>query len=278
MIKILNKSIVYKLFLFIFPITFFLGCDNGTSPLDLNLFAPSDDVTLGQQLDSSITANPKDYPILNSASHTQYVQSIVNEILKSPEIKYNGTFTYKIKIINTSTINAFAAPGGYLYVYKGLLKFCDNEATLAGILAHEIAHAERRHATKRMTKQYGINLLLGIVLGNNPSMLEQIGANLLTGLALLKNSRDDEYEADEYSFLYLKSSKWYPGAIKYFFEKISLQQQTEPTKFDELLSTHPLDSKRTDQINGYLTQYNIPAPTEANLFTSSYQQWRNTLP
>jgi predicted Zn-dependent protease len=165
-----------------------------------------------------------------------------------------------------------------LYVYKGLLKFCDNEATLAGILAHEIAHAERRHATKRMSKQYGISLMLSVVLGDSPSTLEQIGANLLTGLALLKNSRDDEYEADEYSFLYLKSSKWYPGAIKYFFEKISLQQQTEPTKFEELLSTHPLDSKRTDEINGYLTQYNIPAPTEANLFTTSYQQWRNTLP
>jgi len=92
--------------------------------LDFNLFTASDDVTLGKQLDSSIVANPKEYPILNSPTHTQYVQNIVDQILQSPEIKYKGTFPYKIKIINTSTINAFAAPGGYLYVYKGLLKFC----------------------------------------------------------------------------------------------------------------------------------------------------------
>jgi predicted Zn-dependent protease len=275
---IIKRSFFSKLFILIFPLAFFAGCEDGSSPLDFNLFAPADDVQLGQQLDQEITSKPSEYPVLNSATHTQYVQNMVNEILKSPEIKYKDVFSYKIKIINTNTINAFAAPGGYLYVYKGLLKFCDNEATLAGILAHEIAHAERRHATKRMSKQYGISMLLSVVLGDNPSMLEQIGANLLTGLALLKNSRDDEYEADEYSFLYLKSTKWYPGAIKNFFEKISAQQQSEPTKFEELLSTHPMDSKRTEQINGYLTQYSISAPTEANLFSASYQQWRNTLP
>lgn len=269
---------IQKFVLLLFPVFFFVGCEDGSSPLDFNLFAPSDDVQLGQQLDQEISSNPSEYPILNSPSHTQYVQGIVDEIIKSSEIKYKSTFSYKIKIINTNTINAFAAPGGYLYVYKGLLKFCDNEATLAGILAHEVAHAELRHATKRMSKQYGISMLLSIVLGDNPSVLEQIGANLLTGLALLKNSRDDEYDADEYSFLFLKTSKWYPGAIKNFFEKISSQQQAEPTKFEELLSTHPLDSKRTEQINGYLTQYSIPAATEANLFSASYQQWRATLP
>ncbi|OGU60291.1 MAG: hypothetical protein A2X64_03600 [Ignavibacteria bacterium GWF2_33_9] len=273
-----KKNVLIRLFILVFPVTFFVGCESGSGPMDINLFTASDDVQLGKQLDSSITANPAEYPILNSTSHTQYVQGIVDEILKSPEIEYKGTFSYKIKIINTNTINAFAAPGGYLYVYKGLLKFVDNEATLAGILAHEIAHAERRHSTKRMTKQYGITLLLSVILGNDPSVLEQIGANLLSGLALLKNSRDDEYEADEYSFLYLKSSKWYPGAIKYFFEKISEQNQSEPSKFEELLSTHPLDSKRTEKIDEYLNLFNIPAPTEANLFTTTYQQWRTTLP
>jgi len=158
------------------------------------------------------------------------------------------------------------------------LKFADNEATIAGVLAHEIAHAERRHATQRMTKQYGISILASLVLGNNPSALEQIGANLIAGLGLLKNSRDDEYEADEYSFKYLQDTKWYPGAIKYFLEKIQSQQQSKPSDFEEILSTHPLDAKRIAQIDDLIKKANLASPTENNLFSISYQQFKNSLP
>lgn len=267
-----------KAIILLFPILFLSSCDDSTNPLDFNLFSPSDDVQLGKQVDAEISNNSKEYPILNSQTHTQYLQNMINEIIQSPEIKYRGTFAYTVKIINTNTINAFATPGGYIYVYKGLLKFVDNEATLAGILAHEIAHAERRHSTKRMTKAYGLSLLSSILLGDNPSALEELAANLLSGLALLKNSRDDEYEADEYSFKYLLSTQWYPGGLIYFFEKIQQQQKTKPTEFEELLSTHPLDQKRIDQINKFLKERNIPAPTENNLFSARYTQYKNSLP
>jgi predicted Zn-dependent protease len=221
-------------------------------------------------LDSVIQANPAEYPMLNNAQANAYLQGIVNQIIASPQIKYKGTFAYKVQIINKNIINAFATPGGFVYVYTGLLKFADNEATVAGVLAHEIAHAERRHATKRMTKQYGLSLLAGLVLGNNPSTLEQIGANLITGLGLLKNSRDDEYEADEYSFKYLQDTKWYPGAIRYFLEKIQTQQKDKPSDFEEILSTHPLDDKRVNQINDLIKKANLAQPTESNLFSTSY--------
>ena len=274
----LTKKFTGKVILLLFPALLFWGCEDSTNPLDINLFSPSDDVQLGQQVDTEISSNTKDYPILNSPNHVQYVQDIINQIIQSPEIKYRGTFVYTVKIINTNTINAFATPGGYIYVYKGLLKFLDNEASLAGVLAHEIAHAERRHSTKRMTKAYGLSLLTSIILGNDPSALEQLAANLLSGLALLKNSRDDEYEADEYSFKYLLSTKWYPGGLNYFFEKIQQQQKTKPSDFEELLSTHPLDQKRMDQINKLLKDYNIPPATENNLFTERYTKFKNSLP
>jgi len=272
------KNFAGKVILLLFPALLLWSCDDSTNPLDINLFAPSDDVQLGQQVDAEISNNPKDFPILNSPNHVQYIQDIINQIIQSPEIKYRGTFSYTVKIINTNTINAFATPGGYIYVYKGLLKFVDNEATLAGILAHEIAHAERRHSTKRMTKAYGLSLLTSILLGNNPSALEELAANLLSGLALLKNSRDDEYEADEYSFKYLLSTKWYSGGINYFFEKIQQQQKSKPSDFEELLSTHPLDQKRMDQINKFLKDNNIPPATENNLFTSRYTEFKSSLP
>jgi beta-barrel assembly-enhancing protease len=252
----------------------FISCSDDGS---INLYTVQDDVALGRQLDSSIKANKDEYPAYYANPASQYVQDIVNQITQSPLVKYRTIFPFKTLIIyNDSVVNAFATPGGYIYVYTGLMKFLDNEGTLAGILAHEIAHAELRHATKRMTKAYGIQLLLSIVLGNNPSQLEQIGANLFAGLTLMKNSRDDEYEADEYSFKYLQSSKWYPGSIKFFFDKVKANEN----KFflEVLLSTHPLSQDRWDKIDALLQENNIPEATESNLFSIQYKAIVATLP
>ena len=249
--------------------------EDGISINDINLFSTSDDLQLGTQLDQEIKSNPNEYPIYNNNQATQYVQNIMNQIIQSPEIRYKGTFVYKVTLINTETINAFATPGGYIYVYKGLLKYLDNEATLAAILAHEVAHAERRHATKRMTKAYGLQVLLNVVLGQNPSTLESIAANLFSGLTLMYNSREDEYEADEYSFKYLRSTIWYPGAGKYFFEKI--KDQSNNSDFKELFSTHPLDQKRIDALNKLIQDAGLAAPTENNIFSQRYLQFKGTL-
>lgn len=242
---------------------------------DFNLFSISDDIQLGTQLDQEIRANQQEYPILNDQEATSYVQNIMNQIITSPSIKYKGQFVYKVALINTNTINAFATPGGYIYVYKGLLKYIDNEATLAAILAHEVAHAERRHSTQRMTKAYGLQVLLGVVLGNSPSTIESIAGNLFSGLSLMYNSREDEYEADEYSFKYLQSTIWYPGAGKFFFEKIG--GQANSTELEELFSTHPLDQKRIDALNKLILDAKLSNPSESNLFSQRYLQFRGRL-
>lgn len=250
--------------------------DDGISLPDLNVFSITDEAALGRQLDSQIVSNTIEYPIYNNASANSYVQDIVNEIIKSSAIKYRDAFPYKLRIVrDDATVNAFAIPGGYVYVYTGLLKFIDNEATLAAVLAHEVAHCERRHATKRMTKSYSIDFLLSIALGSSPGQLEQIAGSLFTNLYLLKNSRDDEYEADEYSFKYLKTSKWYPGGLIYFFDKIGAQ--SDASFLEVLLSTHPLSADRIDKVNGYLKEANIE-PSESNVFTERYAQFKASLP
>lgn len=256
-----------------------VSCEDSSNPLSINIFSPSDDVKLGQQMDEEIKADPATYPLLNDAQANAYLQNIVNDIIASPDIKYAGTFAYKVQIIkDDKTVNAFATPGEYIYVYTGLLKLLDNEASIAGVLGHEIAHADRRHATNRMTKAYGIQILLGIILGNDPSQLESIMANLFSGLALLENSREDESEADTQSFIYLKSSKWYPGGIKYFFEKVTAGEQSNPSFFEKLLLTHPPSAERDSNITQLLIQNNIPAPTESNIFSTRYQAFVKTLP
>ena len=175
-------------------------------------------------------------------------------------------------------MNAFCTPGGYVYVYTGLLKFLDNEATLAGVVGHEIAHAERRHATKRMTASLGVEALVSVVLGQQPTQAAQIGANLFTGLGLLANSRSDEAEADTYSFKYLQSTEYYPGAIRFFFDKVLSSSGSKGGLFDRLLSTHPLPQDRVDNVKKMLAQIGDPKPTESQLFTQRYQAMRKMLP
>lgn len=266
---------------------FVASCSGG----GVNLYGTDTDTQLGKQMDDQIRQNPAEYPIFKgNPSVKQYLQTMTNEIVKSDQVQYRGTFPYTVEVIqDDKTINAFCTPGGYIYVYTGLMKALDNEATLAGVLGHEIAHAERRHGTSRMTKAYGLQIITQIALGQSPSQLATIGANLFGGLALLKNSRMDEEEADVYSFKYLQSTRWYPGSIKFFFEKITGASGKAPsgsqgaipniaTSVERLLSTHPLPQDRIDATNKRIEEAKLPSPNETNLRAQPYQQIKRMLP
>ena len=256
-------------------------CSILTGACGVNIFSDSDDIKLGKQMDEQIRKNPKEYRILAGRPEIkQFVMEVGNKVLASPAITKRGVYAYQYEIIHDdSTINAFCTPGGYIYVYTGLLRFVDNEATLAGVMGHEIAHAERRHSTKRITKAYGAQILLSIALGQNPSQVADITANLFTGLALLANSRSDESEADEYSIKYLSSTDYYPGAITYFFDKIQNEKERKGGgTFERLLSTHPLPQDRVEHVKEILSVMGNPRPNDSNLFVNRYQAFKKKLP
>jgi len=258
-----------------------LGAEGCSGSLGFNIFPDSKDVELGKQVDEEIRKNPKEYPILKDRPDVQaYVEEVGRKVLSSPDIKKKGIYAYRFEIIqDDKTINAFCTPGGYIYVYTGLLKFLDNEASLAGVIGHEIAHAERRHATRRMTTQLGYQVLLSVVLGDNASSTSEIAGNLFTGLALLKNSRGDEEEADTYSFTYLRSTPYFPGAIRFFFEKIQVQKGgAQGGSFERLLTTHPMPQDRFDHIAKMLADVGDPQAIEENLFSVRYLEFKNGLP
>lgn len=229
---------------------------------NVNLFSDKDDLALGQELDKEIKSNPKEYPIYtkNPAIKTYIANTIVNDILKSQYIKKRDVYAYTLEIIqDDSVLNAFCAPGGYIYVYTGLLKYLDSEAGLAGVLAHEIGHAEHRHATERMTKAYGAEFLLSLVLGENPSQVSIIAANLFTGLGFLANSRADEDESDESAINYLLDTKFYPGGVKFFFERMRDDGLIGGGgKVATFLSTHPDPLERIKSAEDRLRALNIP--------------------
>ncbi|HZW37786.1 MAG: M48 family metalloprotease [Syntrophothermus sp.] len=252
------KTIKYLILsVFIAASSVFYSCDS-----NINIFSKADDVKLGQQVDAEMRANPSEYPIYHGdPSVKSYITTkIFNEILASPKIENKNVFNYQMELLDKpDELNAFAVPGGYLYVYTGLLKYLDSEAALAGVIGHEIAHAERRHATQRMTEYYGVSVLLGFVLGENPSQIEEIAANLLVGLAFLKNSRSDEDEADEYSFKYLQDTRFYPGGVKFFFEKMRDEGliSSNSSSIETFLSTHPDPIARISSTNQRLQSAGI---------------------
>ncbi len=223
---------------------------------DVNFFTVKDDVAFGAQLDSTILADPNEYPILNEAQNQEvykYVRDIMNRVLQSNEILYKEEFKWQVRVIDKNVLNAFAAPGGYLYFYTGFLKYCRSEAEFAGVMAHEIAHADRRHSTETLTKVYGIQILLSILMGQNPSQLEQIVTVLATNGAALSFSRKHEYQADEYSLRYLNSIKqirnYHPTAIIDFFDHMKEDSLTTPNGSFEFLRTHPYDDNRKANID-----------------------------
>ncbi len=273
--KNIYKFKVY--FSFILIISIFVGC----AKWGLNIFSEKDEVNLGMQLDQEIRKNPKDYPIYSGEpSVKNYItQNIFLEILNSPEIKKRNVYKYQLELIqDDNTLNAFATPGGFVYVYTGILKYLDSEAALAGVLAHEIAHAERRHATQNLTSYYGISILASLVLGENPSEIAQVAANLFSGLTFLANSRAFEDEADDYSIKYLTSTRFYPGGVKFFFEKMRDDKliDSQPSKVKTFLSTHPDPIDRIKTAEARLRNLGITIKdyksNEPDIFRQSYQE------
>jgi beta-barrel assembly-enhancing protease len=211
-----------------------------------NLFTIDQDRQLGAQVATEIDRNPKEYPVLDSASNREvyaYVYKVRNNILNSGKIQHKDDFKWRVRIIkNDSTLNAFCTPGGYIYVYTGILKYLDNEAQLAGVLGHEIGHADLRHSTRQMTKIYGIDVLLSILAGDR-QLLRQI----TEGIIGLKFSRDHETEADEASVRYLCPTSYPADAGAGFFQK--MQDAGGGNNPPEFLSTHPNPANRIEHFH-----------------------------
>ncbi len=252
----------------------FIGsCDKETG---LNLFTIQQEIEIGESMDSVIHADPVEFPILNPVTHADayaYLNAMMQKILQSDEFVHKEDFTYNITIIDKDIMNAFAVPGGKLYFYTGLMNYLDNAAELAGVLAHEMAHIDRRHSSEQLSKVYGVSFVLAALLGEDKSDLEQIAYDLATGLAALKFSRNHEYEADEYSVKFTADTEYYhPKGISGFFEQLATDGHTAETF--EFLSTHPSDENRLANIDAIWTSLGSPT---GEYFVDDYADFKTTL-
>ena len=153
-----------------------------------------------------------------------------------------------MKIIHDDNVlNAFCAPGGYIYVFSGLMRYLDSEDHLAGVLAHEIAHAELRHSSIRLQKEYGAERLLDFALLAGPGGLGHAANTIiLKDLLTLNYSRAQEAQADDYSVRYLSTSGYACDGTAGFFTKLLAEGQD--VNIPEFLSDHPASEARVEAI------------------------------
>jgi len=234
-----------NLFCFVFLGIVLISCGikkhNDDAPKGgVNLFTMEQDKQLGIQVAKEIESKPNDYPILDSASNLKaykYIYDIRNRILETGKVRHKNDFVWRIRIIDDdSTLNAFCTPGGYIYVYTGIIKYLDDESQLAGVMGHEMGHADLRHSTRQMTKTVGVQILLSAALGDS-----SVIAQITTALISLKFSRKHETEADRMSVEYLCDTDYPADGASGFFEKIEAQGGQ---RVPEFLSTHPNPTSR----------------------------------
>lgn len=253
-------------------IMLFAGCSKDGG---INIFSIEDDKQLGLQTKQQIESNPAEFPILSPSGYPAvyaYINAMRNDILNSGQVTHKDDFLWEVKIIKRDdVVNAFCTPGGYIYVYTGLIKYLDHKSSLAGVLGHEMAHADKRHSTNQLTKKYGVQTLLDVLLGKNQNLLTQIGSELVS----LQFSRTDESQADEYSVVYLCPTKYHANGAADFFQKIINQGGSSTPAF---LSTHPNPDNRIQNINSNATDRGCTATISASENDAEYIAFRNSLP
>ncbi|MDC3253208.1 M48 family metalloprotease [Crocinitomicaceae bacterium] len=237
----------------------------------LNLFTVDQDKELGAEVAGEIDRNAAQYPLLDSVQYAgvyNYVYKVRDKILNSGQVDFKDEFDWRLRIIHDdSTLNAFCTPGGYIYIYTGILKYLDSEDEFAGVLAHEIGHADMRHSTRQMTKMFGVQIMLSVLAGDQ-SALTQVTSALIG----LKNSRKHEVEADERSVAYMCPTDYNAAGGAGFFQKI---EASGGSRTPEFLSTHPNPKDRIEHFQSNAIEMGC---TGEQRFVAQYQAMVNQLP
>jgi predicted Zn-dependent protease len=229
------------------------------------------EVRLGRQLAAEVDKEAKfiDDPII-----TEYVNRVGQNIVLHSDAKVPFT----IKVIDSDEVNAFALPGGFFYVNKGLVLAADNEAELAGVMAHEIAHVCARHAMENEAKMRALDLglLAGILLGGGiiGNVLYN-GGGLIEGLSVLKFTRAAEAEADRLGVQYMWAAGYDPNAMATMFEKLEAKNKKKPGTIAKMFMDHPAPADRRAAAIALAARF--PEREEYVISSSEFNRVKNRL-
>lgn len=214
-----------------------------------NVFSVEDEVKLGREASEEVE---RQAPILGKPKRVQrYLESLVEALSESaPGARYE----YRVKVIDASEVNAFALPGGFLYVNRGVIETAETEGELAGVVAHEIAHIALRHGTQQVSRalmaQTGLEILGG-VMGRRSrearGAVRTVGGVGLQAL-FLKYSRGAETDADVAGARMMADAGYDPYDAVRFFERLQERAGRDPNAVERFLSSHPAPSDRARRL------------------------------
>ena len=244
------------------------GCAGRIS--DINIFTDAQEVQLGKQFSREIE---KEIKIYSDPVVTAYIDQLGQHLASYSQRR---NITYHFKVVNTEDVNAFAVPGGYLYVNIGLIRAAENESELAGVIGHEIGHVVGKHGVKQMTRQLGLAAVAQLALGEDQSKLEQMVAGLATNGVLTKYSRDAEREADIYAVQEMYDAGIDPEGMATFFEKLHRLQKSKPSKLQQMFATHPPTTERITAVRSQIA--GLPRKSNLKKDSRRFHQIKKRLP
>jgi predicted Zn-dependent protease len=221
-----------------------------TSPAhaQFSLVSVEQEVEIGRETNAQVR---KQVPEVRDAQVTAYIRSVGERLARQAS---GPKYPYSFSMADYREINAFALPGGPIWIHRGVLHVATNESQVAGVLAHEVAHVAQRHAASQLTKGMMANLglgLLGAVLGNGAGgSAAQAAAAFMTNGIFMKFSRDDEREADQVGLQLLTRAGWDGRGMVELFEILQREAQRNPSSVETFFSSHPSPQDRIQRLQG----------------------------
>lgn len=227
------------------------GCaGTGINKGDLSLVSIDEEWQLGNQLAGDIAREKR---ILADPAIETYVQEMGEAVLaEATGDTPVATRPWRFHVIEDETLNAFNIPGGHVYVHSGLVLAARDYAELMGVMGHEVAHGLARHGVENLTKQYGIGIVVSLVLGKNPETYQQILAQVLAGGAIMKFSRSAESEADRLAVGYLYGAGVDPRGLADFFRTLLQERERRPGAIEQFFASHPMTEDRIAAVEALL--------------------------
>lgn len=210
---------------------------------DFSIISEAQEIEIGRRADPEIRNR---YGVLDDPALQAYVASVGRRLADTASVR---AYPYRFLVVDSSEVNAFAVPGGYVYVTRGMLAALASEAELAGVLGHEIGHVSNRDGARQLTKGLGLQALtLGLAVAS-PGGRENAGAWLqvmsgLSSLILLGYSREDELEADAAAIRYLHLAGYDPRAVPAFLRRLWQRERLGGVAYPGVLATHPDSATR----------------------------------
>lgn len=244
------------------------GC--GTGGLgDFNIISVEEEWRLGEQLSRDVARQVR---LVNDPAALAYINRLGNALVSQTRMRQ---LPWNFYIVADDSINAFNIPGGHVYIHTGLIAAADNASEFVGVLGHEIAHGVERHGTEQLSKAYGLQMIAGLVLGQNPGMLQQIAAQIAGTGALASFSRAAEDQADRLATQMMFQAGYDPRGMVTMFEKLLRNAQRGSGAVSKFFSTHPLTEDRIRNVNRQIES--LGARSGLRTDEAEYQRIRRSL-